>query len=420
MKIQNILLICCCLLAGLQAKADEPKKNNTAQQRVIIVGVEQLDKRASELLANRLSSTKIGADELALAKINEFSELVSRENLMFPADELYNSNWDTINVNPFVKSTIEFPDTYTINCSSFIMPINNDEIKITSKYGPRRRRMHRGTDLKVQIGDTIFSSFDGKVRIKSYERRGYGYYLVLRHPNGLETVYGHLSKYLVKENQIVRAGEAIALGGNTGRSTGSHLHFETRFLGKDINPEEIFDFMNGTPHKDEYVFHNIKINGKKSNIYSTSADAIAVHRIKKGETLGLVAAKYGTTVAELCKLNGISKTSTLSIGQPIRFRSKQVTVEASPNAIKQTTPDTKTEPGSEQKISSKSSVTDKKIEVPIENTTDPDGYLYHRIEKGDSLYSVAKKYGTTIEKLCELNNLQDNIILKIGQKIRCS
>ena len=422
MKIQNILLICCCLLTGLQVNADEPKKNNKPHQQVITVGVEQLNKQASELLANRFSPTKIEAGELAVAELNNYNEMLANEDIMFPADELYNSNWDTLNVNPFVKSTIEFPESYTINCSSFFMPIDNDEVKITSKYGPRKRRMHRGTDLKVQVGDTIRASFDGKVRIKSFERRGYGNYLVLRHQNGLETVYGHLSKFLVNENQIVHAGEAIALGGNSGRSTGSHLHFETRFLGKDINPEEIFDFINGTPHKDEYVFHNIKINGKKSNIYSTSADAIAVHRIKKGETLGHVAAKYGTTVAELCKLNGISKTSTLAIGQPIRVRSKQVTVEASPNDIKKTTPDTKAEPVSEQKNQSlsKSGVTDKKIEVPIVNTTDSDGHIYHRIEKGDSLYSLAKKYGTTVEKLCELNDLQYNIILKIGQKIRCS
>jgi len=422
MKTLNILLSCCFLLIVLQAKADEkPKKNNKTQQQTISVDAARLDKQASELMANRISPTKVGADELAISKFDISKEQLTRENLMFPADELYNSNWDTVNVNPFVKTSIEFPESYAINCSSFTMPVDN-EVKITSKYGPRRRRMHRGTDLKVQIGDTIRSAFEGKVRIKSFERRGYGNYLVIRHPNGLETVYGHLSKYLVKENQIVLAGEAIALGGNTGRSTGSHLHFETRFLGKDINPEEIIDFEGGVPHKDEFVFHNIKINGKKSNIYSTSANAIAVHNVKKGETLGMIASKYGTTVADLCNLNGISKTSTLSIGQPIRFRSKQVTVEASPAAIKQTTQDNQAKTENKQNIQSaaKSNNTEKKIEVPVEKTTDSDGNVYHRIEKGDSLYSLAKKYGTTVEKICELNNMQDNIILKIGQKIRCS
>ena len=420
MKVRNILLICSCfIMIGLQARAEEPKRNNKTQPQAVIVDAARLDKQASELMANRVSLTKVGADNLML---KEYYDQLSKENLMFPADELYNSNWDTINVNPFVRESINFPESYTIDCSSFVMPIDN-EVKITSKYGPRRRTMHRGTDLKVQIGDTIRAAFDGKIRIKSFERRGYGHYLVIRHTNGLETIYGHLSKSLVKENQIVRAGEAIALGGNTGRSTGSHLHFETRFLGKDINPEEIIDFAGGGPRKDEYVFHNIKINGKKSNTYSTSADAIAVHRVRKGETLSQIAGKYGTTVAELCKINGISRTSTLSIGQAISFRAKQVTVKASPNTIKQANPDTKAKLESNNKTQASAkpnNTSNKKIEVPINATNKSNGHIYHRIEKGDSLYSLARKYDTTVEKLCELNDLSYNIILKIGQKIRCS
>ncbi|MDR2681047.1 MAG: M23 family metallopeptidase, partial [Tannerella sp.] len=280
MKIQNILFICCGFIIGVQVDAvGQEKSAGEASTN------ERLNRQASELMANRVSSAKILSDELAIAKLEEFNGLTAAENLMFPADELYNSNWDTVHVNPFTNTKIDFPESYSINCASFVMPVDREEIKITSKYGPRRRRIHRGIDLGLQVGDTIRAAFDGKVRIKSYERRGYGYYLVLRHPNGLETVYGHLSAFLVRENQIVRAGDAIALGGNTGRSTGAHLHFETRFLGKDINPAEIIDFENKIPYKDEYVFHNIKINGKKSNIYSTSADALAVHRVKSGETL---------------------------------------------------------------------------------------------------------------------------------------
>ena len=411
MRIHYILLICFGLTIGLQSNVNGQKKNDKTQIQVVPVDAARLSQQASELMANRKSPLKVASDELAIAKLNEYSEQLTNESLMFPADELYNSNWDTLNVNPFAKTTIEFPESYTIDCSTFMMPINNGEIKITSKYGPRRRRMHRGTDLKVQIGDTIYAAFDGKVRMKSYERKGYGNYLVLRHPNGLETVYGHLSQFIVKENQIVRAGEPIGLGGNSGRSTGSHLHFETRFLGKDINPEEIFDFINSTPHKDEYVFHNIKVNGKKTNIYSTSQDAIAVHRVKSGETLGAIARKYGTSVAELCRLNNIKSTSILSIGQPLQFRTKQISVEASPKAVKETTPQTS---------ASTSSATGKKIEVPVEATQSEDGHVYHSIESGDTLYSIAKKYNISIEKLCELNDMKDNIIIKIGQKIRCS
>ena len=111
------------------------------------------------------------------------------------------------------------------------MPTPNTRITDVFGYRPRRRRAHYGLDIKVYVGDTIRAAFDGKVRVvKNQGRRGYGKYVVIRHDNGLETVYGHLSKQLVDTNQLVKAGEPIALGGNTGRSTGSHLHFETRFL----------------------------------------------------------------------------------------------------------------------------------------------------------------------------------------------
>jgi murein DD-endopeptidase MepM/ murein hydrolase activator NlpD len=377
---------------------------------------ERLNRQISELMANRVSAAKIASDELAIAKLDEFNELMAAENLMFPADELYNSSWDTVHVNPFSSGKIDFPDSYNINCASFVMPIDNETIRINSKYGPRGRRMHRGIDLALQVGDTIRAAFDGKVRIKSFERRGYGYYLVLRHPNGLETVYGHLSKFLARENQVVHAGDAIALGGSTGRSSGAHLHFETRFLGKDLNPAEIIDFENKTPYKDEYVFHNIKINGRKSNIYSTSADAVAVHRVKSGETLSQIARKYGTTVAELCRLNGISQTSTLAIGQALRFRTKQVTVEASPDAIQ------KTQPAKQESVQTPATNTSpsagKKIEAPIRTSAEEP--VYHVIKSGDTLYELSKKYGVSIEKICELNNITRNTIMKIGQKIRCS
>ncbi|MDR3251526.1 MAG: peptidoglycan DD-metalloendopeptidase family protein, partial [Tannerella sp.] len=323
----KIALICFGLVAVLYANAEGPKKKIPAQTSAETAL--RLDKQASELMASRVTSSKVASDELAIAKLDEYNRHLEEENLLFPADELYNSNWDTLHVNPFQNLKIDYPDSYTIDCSLFVMPIDNN-VKVTSKYGPRRRRMHRGIDLDLDTGDTVRAAFGGKVRIKSFERGGYGYYLVLRHPNGLETVYGHLSKFIARENQIVHAGQAIGLGGNTGNSRGSHLHFETRFLGKDINPAELIDFANGVPHNNKFEFHNVKINGKKSNVYSTSEDAVVVHRVRKGDNLGKIAIQYGTTVSELCRLNGISKTSMLSIGQPIRIIAKQIKVEASP------------------------------------------------------------------------------------------
>ena len=119
-------------------------------------------------------------------------------------------------------------------------------------------------------------AFDGKIRLTKFERRGYGYYVVVRHTNGMETVYGHLSKFLVKPNQIVKAGDPIALGGNTGRSTGPHLHFETRYLGLAINPTELIDFENGVTIKDTYSFNKQQV--EKSNVRKTAKKRYASRR----------------------------------------------------------------------------------------------------------------------------------------------
>lgn len=228
------------------------------------------------------------------------------ENLEFPASDIY-TTWDTERVHYFPEAVV--PDTFRIDLRSFCMP--TESRRITSNYGYRRGRMHKGLDVKVYIGDTIRSAFDGKVRIVKYERRGYGNYVVIRHPNGLETVYGHLSKHLVKEGQIVRAGEPIGLGGNTGRSTGSHLHFETRFLGIAINPKFMFDFERQDIVCDTYLF-------KKSKSSSASNSGVVYHKVRSGDSLSRIAARTGTTIDKLCKLNGISRNTILRPGRVLR------------------------------------------------------------------------------------------------------
>ena len=389
------------------ANAIEPEKKQSAEE--LAAQTELMDKQVSELMANRVGFKK----DLASVKLleAEYEQLLSTEELMYPAADLYGSNWDTRWVDPFRadRTNRHFPDSCAIDCSSFVYPIAIDSMaRITSKYGPRRRRMHRGIDLKVLKGDTIRAAFDGKVRIRNYERRGYGYYLVIRHPNGLETVYGHLSKQLVKVNDIVKAGQPIGLGGNTGRSTGSHLHFETRFLGQAINPAEIIDFENGVPHQDVYVFRNLKINGRKSNIYTSSTNQMVYHRVKSGDTLGKIARIYGTSVGELCRLNGLKPTSILCIGQSIRCSAG-------------------VEPASANK-SSKKQVAKKEIRVEasseavatLDNDKQSNEPVYHRIKSGDTLGALAARYGTTVAKLCELNGITRTTVLHIGQAIRCS
>lgn len=223
-------------------------------------------------------------------------------NLDNPASFLY-PEWSNQYVHQY--QDVVFPDSLVIIMKDFCMP--TDSTRITDKYGyrPRRANVHYGLDVKVLTGDTIRAAFDGKVRISRYERRGYGHYLVIRHPNGLETVYAHLSKKLVKENQIVRAGEPIGLGGNTGRSTGSHLHFETRILGKPINPAFMFDFPNQRAETDVYVYR--KADNKE--VY---------YKVRSGDTLTRIAARNETTVSSICKLNGISRNTILRVGQTLR------------------------------------------------------------------------------------------------------
>lgn len=218
-----------------------------------------------------------------------------------PASYLY-PEWSNAYVHKF--EDVELPDSVVISMKGYVMP--TDSTRITDVYGyrPRRGRSHFGIDIKVRTGDTIRAAFDGKVRISRYERRGYGHYLVIRHPNGLETVYGHLSKKLVAENDIVHAGDPIGLGGNTGRSTGSHLHFETRILGNAINPAYMFDFPNQKAVTDYYVYSK-----NTREVY---------YKVKSGDTLSRIAIKNETTIANICKLNGISRNAIIKVGQTLR------------------------------------------------------------------------------------------------------
>lgn len=240
---------------------------------------------------------------------------INSEMAAYPAYSLY-PTWENTRVHAFGKDVV-VPDTFRIDMTGFAMPTTNT--KITSKFGPRRRRMHNGIDVKVYIGDTIRAAFGGKVRMVKYERRGYGKYVVIRHDNGLETVYGHLSKQMVKEDQYVEAGEVIGLGGNTGRSTGSHLHFETRFLGQAINPALLFDFEKQDIVADSYLFKkgNNRYRGSNTSAYASNGD-IQYYKVRKGDSLSRIAQKTGTSIDALCKLNKISRRTTLRIGQVLR------------------------------------------------------------------------------------------------------
>jgi murein DD-endopeptidase MepM/ murein hydrolase activator NlpD len=261
---------------------------------------------AQDLLANHapVDRKMKNVDSLFLRKFIYNTDV----NTLNFAEELYDE-WSN-ELTHYRNSTL-LPDEFKIDLRNFTMP--TDSKQVTSVYGQRWSRLHAGLDIKVYIGDTIRAAFDGKVRIVKYDARGYGKFVVIRHPNGLETYYGHLSKQLVKENQHVKSGEPIGLGGNTGRSTGSHLHFETRLCGISINPAEMFDFKNQDVTDDYYVFT------KKTHPQKTTT-GMYVHKVRKGESLSSIARKHGTTVAALCQLNHVSRNTRLVSGQILKYK----------------------------------------------------------------------------------------------------
>ncbi|WP_343747845.1 M23 family metallopeptidase [Fluviicola sp.] len=205
---------------------------------------------------------------------------------------------------------------------------------VTSRYGYRKGRYHNGIDLNLRTGDTVKAAFSGRVRYAKWNDGGFGNLVIIRHYNGLETFYAHLSKHLVAPDQEVKAGEPIGLGGNTGRSFGSHLHFEVRFYDSPMNPEEVIDFAKKELKDENLLVHkrlfrpgakpsDEEISGESIAAVQARTEAVAArkyYKIRTGDTLSQIASKSNTTVSRLCKLNGIRPTTLLQVGRQIRVR----------------------------------------------------------------------------------------------------
>jgi murein DD-endopeptidase MepM/ murein hydrolase activator NlpD len=277
-----------------------------------------------------------------------------------PEPDIYTEGWESNLVNCYKDANV--PNTKVLDVRRYVMPIKGNYVTSHYGYRPQFGRTHKGIDLRAAVGDTVYSAFSGRVRLTRFERGGYGFYVIVRHENGLETVYGHLSRFLVKPDQYVKAGQPIALSGNTGRSTGPHLHFETRFMGYAINPEAIFDFANRCTHTDSYTFSKStytkardyapskryaaakksvapeekeqtatkKRNNKKEEQPQVTAstrkstkesrnESRSTYQVKKGDNLDKIAKKNGTTVEQLKKLNGLT-SSTIQEGKVLKVK----------------------------------------------------------------------------------------------------
>ena len=260
-------------------------------------------------------------------KVVKISDQIQIDSVCVTAFEYY-SKWDSQNVDIYDFETTQIKDSLYLTLynlevgESWNMPLV--KTTATSGYGPRWGRIHWGIDLSLRTGEAIYTTYDGIVRVKGYDRYGWGKYYVVRHKNGLETLYGHLSKHLTEIGDEVQAGDLLGHGGSTGRSTGPHLHYEVRYQGKAFNPNQIFDFQNMEP-----TTRVLAITKGLFNLYgksrvgpngSTSSRSAAYHRVKSGDTLGAIARRYRVSVSQITRLNGISSNSILRIGQNLRIK----------------------------------------------------------------------------------------------------
>ncbi|WP_224744021.1 M23 family metallopeptidase [Pontibacter aquaedesilientis] len=238
----------------------------------------------------------------------------------------YYAIWDTRNINPYRLDGRQLKDTVDITLydprvkRDYKMPL--EKTPVTSHFGHRGYRWHYGTDIDLDTGDSIYAAFDGVVRINKWDGGGYGNYIVLRHYNGLETLYGHMSKTIAQTGQFVKAGEVIGLGGSTGRSSGPHLHYEVRYQGNPLDPELMYDFPDYLLKGQSFVITSALFNyyNRAKGSSTSGSRKASYHKVRSGDTLSGIAKRYGVPVTQITKLNGISTRTTLKVGRSLRIK----------------------------------------------------------------------------------------------------
>ncbi|MBD78468.1 MAG: hypothetical protein CL840_06080 [Crocinitomicaceae bacterium] len=238
----------------------------------------------------------------------------TKKSMDYPADNFYGT-WDISKPHPYPTSLWKNDSNTRLLLSSKKLGEYHSPTKkivITSRYGHRWNRSHRGIDLDLQVWDPVHAAFKGKVRYVGFFG-GYGRVVVVRHYNGLETLYAHLHRYKVKVGDEVEPGDVVGLGGSSGQSTGSHLHFECRFKGVAFDPAQIIDF------REEKLIHKQVTIQKTKWGYAAIPDGVEYYTVQKGDYLYGIAEKYGTTCRKLCEVNHISRNSTLQVGQKLRI-----------------------------------------------------------------------------------------------------
>jgi len=315
--------------------SDKTKRNNKdTVSALVIAPTNPLYDNISKLSGNKIVSmidSLLEMDTIPMELIKEINDYAETrllkhdfynsltnyyENSAIPSNATY-GKWDTRNISPYDESiskldtSVQLTLTDAKNNCNFVAPIQDP--RVTSNFGWRNERNHNGIDLDLQVWDPVKAAFDGMVRIALYHK-GYGRVVVIRHYNGLETLYAHFHRLKVKAGDIVEAGQVIGLGGSSGRSSGSHLHFEVSYKGKPLNPKHLINF-----NTNELVSDSLLLTKKKWN-YAVLPLGIEYHTIKRGDFMFKIANRYGLTVNELCKINGISRNKVLYPGRKLRIK----------------------------------------------------------------------------------------------------
>jgi LysM repeat protein len=299
------------------------------------LAIKPIEKLQSAIVVDTLPT----ADKhLSIVLFNDNSWRYIRTAEIQPDSTAFTRYWNTEKISPYRDSVklSSIPSAVPIalvdSLRSYRYPIKG---RITSRYGLRRKVNHNGIDIALKVGDTICSAFDGRVRFSKATETGYGTLIIIRHDNGLETYHGHLSARLVEENERVVAGQPIGLGGNSGRSTGPHLHFECRYMGQSFDPERLINFRTGELRRDHlllkrgyfsiYSKYEQDWNGEKVLADADKKEAQLsaerkYYKVRSGDYLGLIAKRNYTTVANICRLNGIEADAVLPIGKVLRVK----------------------------------------------------------------------------------------------------
>lgn len=319
--------------------------------------IETLPQIAIDTLDTEKSNTKI-----VIFSNNTWHYLYTPTDIdKINSNEFVVSHWDTTQVFAYKDTPYSaLPPIVELKLINNVDDFHAPTIgSVFSKYGPRRRRNHNGVDISMRLGEPLYATFEGKIRYARYNFGGFGYLVIIRHTNGLESWYGHLSRLNVACGDVVKAGQVIGFAGNTGRSRGNHLHYEMRYKDQTFDPEFLIDFENGLLRYEVFAleksFFNINSHASEiledadddyvllGSMLSEASDSAAYvasiaekkveaqraevsqssavyHTVRQGDMLGKIAGKYGVSIDQLCRLNKITRTTVLRLGQKLRVK----------------------------------------------------------------------------------------------------